>query len=317
MNDSMYKIPVGVSSCLLGQRVRYDGGHKRNLFVIDDLGAYFDYQAFCPEVAAGMGTPRETIRLVGINDEIRAVGTENNDYDVTDLLRNTSLEQQHWQQNIYGYILKKDSPSCGMERVKVYRKNTPKRDGMGIFAKVLLENFPELPVEEEGRLNDATLRENFVQRVLVYYRWRQLKDEGLSMKQWTEFHAKHKWIFFSHNQVLARKLGKLLADTRETSKNERLPLYSKAMMELLKIPATRRNHSNVLQHIQGFIKNQLTASEKAELGQTISDYREGLVPLIVPITLLRHHFMVHPNQYINNSYYLEPHPKDLKLLNTI
>lgn len=315
--NSEEKIPVGVSSCLLGEKVRYDGGHKRNTYIINDLGDFFDYRPFCPEMAAGMGVPRQTIHLIETDEGVRCVNTDDESIDVTDKLLEVSQAQRAWQQSIYAYILKKDSPSCGMERVKVYKKGQPTRNGVGIYAQELLQAFPAMPIEEEGRLNDATLRENFINRVLIYYRWCQLQQNDFTLKKWTDFHAQHKWIFFSHNQVLARKLGRFLSEVTQATMPSAIEQYTLDMMDLLKLPATRRNHSNVLQHIQGFLKNQLSTNEKQELGTAIHDYREGLLPLIVPVSLLRHHFLNHPNEYMTNSFYLNPHPKSLKLLNHI
>jgi uncharacterized protein YbgA (DUF1722 family)/uncharacterized protein YbbK (DUF523 family) len=318
-DTSQEKIPVGISSCLLGEKVRFDGGHKLNTYVVRSLGEYFDYVPFCPEVAIGMGTPREPIRLVGEAGELRCVGTRTASVDVTAELAECADEQRDWQVDLRGYILKKDSPSCGMERVKVYNVNggQPTRDGVGIYARGLLRNFPNLPVEEEGRLGDPVLRENFIHRVLIYHRWRALLSEGVSWVRLGSFHATHKLVLFSHDQNMARALGRELADAGGGDVQTFARHYETQLMALLKVRATRGNHVNVLQHIQGYLKNQLDAGDKAELSASIHDYRLGHLPLIVPIILLRHHFRKYPDPYIENACYLYPHPRELMLLNSL
>ena len=311
------KIKIGVSSCLLGDEVRFDSGHKRNAYINNVLANYFDFNKFCPEVAIGLGIPREPVRLVLFDQNIHCVGTKNADLDVTEDLYNIAEEQKHWQQQLCGYILKKDSPSCGMERVRLYKGDVPDRSGVGLYAHRLMQNFPDLPVEEEGRLEDAHLRENFIQRVYVYWRWKKLMAGEVSFKTLSEFHARHKYIFLSHDQSLARSLGAWLAENHKTDISEVAPEYLAKMMALLKKIASRRNHVNTLQHIQGYLKKDLGAKDKKELSDNINQYRKGLLPLIVPITLLRHHFMHHPNDYITNSYYMQPHPAELMLLNTL
>ncbi|MDX1453768.1 MAG: DUF523 and DUF1722 domain-containing protein [Oleiphilaceae bacterium] len=311
------RILVGVSSCLLGERVRFDTGHKHHSYITSTLGQFFTFRPFCPEMAIGMGTPRETIRLVNVNDEIRVVGTKTETLDVTEQLRECGEAQKEWQAGLCGYILKKDSPSCGMERVKVYKKNAPEKVGVGMYAKVLLDNFPHLPVEEEGRLGDPVLRENFIKRVYVYRHWQDLLDDGLSMNALTDFHAQYKYVLLSHDQHRTRELGARLAQAAKEPLNEVEQWYFAELMSILKLRATRKNHVNVLQHLQGFLKNDLDKEDKAELTEVIDNYRQGLLPLIVPITLLRHHFRRHPKPFVERSKYLEPHPSELMLLNTL
>ena len=309
-------IILGVSSCLLGENVRFDGGHKKNQYVLNTLSQFFNFERFCPEVAIGLGIPREPIRLVQHDEQIKCVGTKNKDIDVTDKLTNIANEQRPWQSTISGYILKKDSPSCGMERVKVYSGEMPERNGTGIYAKKLMENFPNLPVEEEGRLNDSVLRENFIQRIFVYHRWQQLMLTQYSIKDIQTFHAQHKYIYMSHNQLALKALGTLLAQPC-TNLQHLVNDYISQAMALLKSMATKANHTNTLKHIQGYLKKDISSDDKQELNETIEDYRLGFLPLIVPITLLRHHFRKSPNAYINESYYLSPHPSQLMLLNSI
>lgn len=311
------KIPVGISSCLLGEKVRYDGSHKHHSYIVSTLGEYFEYRSFCPEMSIGLGVPRKPIRLVYRDDEVRCVGVDDPDFDVTDKLHESAQGQKLWHEKIYAYIVKKDSPSCGMERVKVYTNDVPRRSGAGIYTKTFMQNFPYLPVEEEGSIGDAVLRENFIKRVFVYKRWRDMLDDEPDIKQLTRFHAQHKLILYSHNQDKARKLGNRLSAIRAEEVLGFSEEYISRLMEILKIPATRKNHVNVLQHIQGYLKKHLDPDDKAELTQLIEEYRLGLVPLIVPVTLLRHHFRKYPHPYILDSYYMNPHPRELMLLNTL
>jgi uncharacterized protein YbgA (DUF1722 family) len=204
-----------------------------------------------------------------------------------------------------------------MERVRLYKGDIPDRIGVGLYAERLMQNFPNLPVEEEGRLEDPVLRENFIQRVYIYSRWQNLMEQAISMKSLTLFHAQHKYIYMSHDQSMARQLGSWLAESHKTDLDTLTTQYPLKMMTLLKRRATRKNHVNTLQHIQGYLKNHLDAGDKQELTTNIKQYREGLLPLIVPITLLRHHFRRYPNNYISNSYYMQPHPAELMLLNSL
>ena len=311
----MNKIPIGISSCLLGQPVRYDGGHKLDSYIVGTLAEYFDFKPFCPEVAIGMGTPRPTIQLIKMKDEIRSVGAKNHDHDVTNQLRDYANEQSDQHIDLCGYILKKDSPSCGMERVKVYVNGQPHKMGAGIYAEQMMRNNPLLPVEEEGRLGDPKLRENFIQRVFVLYRWKQLMTDGLTPSRLTRFHAQHKLIIMSHDNYV--DLGRLLASVTKSTVSEVADAYIMQMMNTLKKVAHRKNHVNVLQHIQGYLKKQLDVDDKSELCELIERYRAGDVPLIVPITLLKHHFRKNPDPYIEDSYYMSPYPQELRLINEL
>jgi uncharacterized protein YbgA (DUF1722 family)/uncharacterized protein YbbK (DUF523 family) len=318
MNEGgLEKIKIGISSCLMGEKVRFDSGHKRNAYINGILSDFFEFTSFCPEVEIGLSIPREPIRLVTLDDEVRCVGTRNPELDVTEDLYRSADEQQTWHRLLCGYILKKGSPSCGMERVRLYKGDIPDRIGVGLYAERLMQNFPDLPVEEEGRLEDPVLRENFIQRVYIYSRWQNLMAQDVSMKNLTLFHARHKYIYMSHNQLMAKELGAWLAENHQLDLATLAGRYCSKMMTLLKHPATRKNHVNTLQHIQGYLKNHLGPDDKAELTTNISLYRKGLLPLIVPITLLRHYFRHYPNEYISDSYYMQPHPAELMLLNRL
>ena len=312
------KIPVGISSCLLGEQVRYDGGHKRHSWITGTLGKYFELHPFCPEVDIGLGIPRKPIRLTRAEDgEIRCVQIDDPAIDHTRALRDCLHKRRAWAGRLCGYILKKDSPSCGMERVRVWRGEMPAREGSGIFADALMREFPWLPVEEEGRLGDAVLRENFIQRVFVLRRWFALLESGLSVSALTQFHARHKLILMSHDPMQYPALGRLLADAGKQDFEELSEQYLLRLMAALKLPATRGRHVNVLQHITGYLKKSLATDDKRELARTIEDYRQGLVPLIVPITLLNHFFRKHPHPYIAESWYMKPYPAELVLRNQL
>jgi uncharacterized protein YbgA (DUF1722 family)/uncharacterized protein YbbK (DUF523 family) len=312
---TMKKIPVGISSCLLGNNVRFDGGHQRDAYITGTLSEYFDFHPFCPEVEIGLGTPRPTIHLIKHDDELRCIGVKNPELDVTERLRNHAQQQTHLHAELCGYIFKKNSPSCGMERVNVYGAGQPRREGVGIYAETIMRNNPLLPVEEEGRLGDPGLRENFIQRVYILYRWKCLVESGLSPSKLTEFHARHKLIIMSHADYAP--LGQLLADINQNNVVEIADVYILQLMKLLKKVASRKNHVNVLQHIQGYLKKELTADNKAELSELIERYRTGEVPLIVPLTLLKHHFRHTPDSYIEQSFYLSPYPQELQLTNQL
>ncbi len=311
----MKKIPIGISSCLLGQNVRYDGGHKRDSYITGTLGEYFDFHPFCPEMGIGLGAPRPTLHLVKIDHALHCVGIKDPECDVTERLHDYAEQQQHLHAGLCGYILKKGSPSCGMERVRVYSGAQHHKDGVGIYAEALLRLNPLLPVEEEGRLGDPGLRENFIQRVYVLSRWKAMLAVGLTASGLTNFHARHKLIIMSHEDY--RDLGQLLAGLTKSSLEQVAEQYILQLMITLKKPATRKNHVNVLQHIQGYLKKDLSADNKVELCEVIERYRNGYIPLIVPLTLLKHHFRKTPDPYIEDSYYMSPYPQELQLINQL
>ncbi len=308
---------IAVSSCLLGQQVRFDGGHKRDSWITGSLGEYFDYRPICPEVAIGLGIPRPPIHLTGDPESPRAVGAKDPDLDVTYQLTAFARQTAAGLQDISGYIFKSKSPSCGMERVKLYGRHGGQKKTVGIHARLIMQALPNLPVEEEGRLNDPVLRENFVSRVLVYRRWQDLLEQGLSARGLVEFHAAHKYLVMAHNQAANKRLGGLLSDL----KGKRLPgiaqQYIGELMAALKRRCNRDRHVNVLQHIMGYLKKALDGEDKQELLEAIEAYRRKEVPLIVPIFLLRHHFRHHPDPYMDNQWYLDPHPASLGLRNNI
>jgi uncharacterized protein YbgA (DUF1722 family)/uncharacterized protein YbbK (DUF523 family) len=310
-------IRIGISACLLGEEVRYDGGHKRDSFLTDVLRRFVEFVPVCPEVEAGFGTPREAMHLRRTNDRIRLV-TVKTDRDVTAPMerfvrrRLPALEAE----DLSGYVLKKNSPSCGLERVKVYERNgVPAASGRGLFADALIKRFPLLPVEEEGRLNDPELRENFIERVFAYHRLRMLFRSRWTAASLVRFHTAHKLLLMAHAPEGYRRLGRLVAAPAQRRRGELEQSYAEEFMRTMAATATRRRHTNVLQHMAGYFKTRLDAASKAELQSTIDDYRRGLTPLIVPITLLQHHVRVHKVEYLAGQQYLQPHPKELMLRN--
>jgi len=309
---------LGVSACLLGARVRFDGGHKRNRFIIEELGRHFEFVTFCPEVAIGMSTPRPPIRLVGDVQAPRAIGSRDDSLDVTDALREYSAITAGRLDGLCGFVFKKDSPSCGMERVKVYSDTgMPQRGGAGLFARAVQEANPLLPVEEEGRLNDPGLRENFVTRVLVYARWQALRQQPLSKKALIEFHTSHKFLLLAHSPAAYRELGGLLARLDSVPLDALAERYIGDVMRALKAQASRKLHVNVLQHLLGYLRKHIDAVSRADLADAIDAYREGMVPLVVPIALLQHHFRRNPHPYVSRQVYMNPHPRELMLRNTL
>lgn len=320
MSASTPGIKLGISACLLGEQVRFDGGHKRHDFIHDTLSRYFSFVPVCPEVAIGLGIPREPIRLVATAGVVRAVGTRNPEMDVTSALRDHAAQTAAGLDDISGYIFKKGSPSCGMERVKVYHVNgMPQAQGRGIYADELLRRMPLLPAEEEGRLEDPVLRENFIERVFIYHRWQRLSRAILTPAALVEFHTEHKYAILSRGQTAYRQLGRLVAHAggKNTAFAELCDEYIALLMHTLVKPAKRGHHANVLMHMMGYLKNRLEPQDKQDLLRHIDDYRRGIVPLVVPLTLLNHFLRKHPDRYLQRQRYLLPYPDQLSLRNSI
>lgn len=312
-------IRIGISACLLGQQVRFDGGHKRDVFLTETFGRFVEWVPVCPEVEGGLGTPREAMRLLRAERGPRLV-TIKTARDLTAPMERFSRSRVAAlaAEDLSGYILKKDSPSCGLERVKVYEGHgAPTRDGRGLFAAALVEGFAHLPVEEEGRLADPGLRDNFVERVFAYWRLRGLFAGRWTLGDLVAFHTAHKLMVLAHAPEAYRRLGRLVAGGRGLPRRELERRYTTAFMQALAQLATPRRHTNVLQHMAGYFKDRLDAASKRELGSVIDDYRRGLVPLIVPLTLVRHHVRIHDVRYLAGQIYLEPHPKELMLRNHV
>ncbi len=312
-------VRVGISSCLLGQEVRWDGGHKRDRFVTDVLGPFVEWVPVCPEVEVGMGTPREPVHVRRESGELRMVGNKSGQ-DWTRAM--TSFAAQRVRElealELCGYLLKKDSPSCGMERVKVrLGPEQSRRDGRGLFAAALMERFPALPVEEEGRLGDAVLRENWIERVFAYRRLRSLFAGRWTIGRLVAFHAAHKLQLLAHSTEAYRLLGRLVAGAKSAARAEFRDQYELGFMTALAQNATRGRHANVLQHCAGYLRERVDASVREQLAAQIADYRAGLVPLIVPVTMLRHYVQLLGIEYLAQQVYLDPHPKELMLRNHV
>jgi len=265
-----------------------------------------------------MGTPRQPIRLFGDASDPQAVGVKTPELNVSQPLRNYGKKVAGNIHTLCGFIFKKDSPSCGMERVKVYNdKGIPQRSGTGLFAREIVKANPLLPVEEEGRLNDAELRDNFITRVYVYARWKSLLAGGLSKSGLLHFHARHKYLLMSHSVVVYQQLGRVLSDLSRASLKDIADSYIIRLMQTLSKPATRKRHANVLHHLLGYLKRDLDSDHRSDLSETIDAYRRGEYPLVVPIRLLQHHFSAHPHPYIKDQVYLNPHPQALLLRNNL
>ena len=312
-------IRIGISACLLGEKVRFDGGHKRDTFLTETLGRFVEWVPVCPEVECGLGTPREAMRLVRVDQSVRLL-TVKSGIDVTAQMDRFSRSRvpSLVGEDLSGFVLKKDSPSCGLERVKVYdRDGPPARRGRGLFAAALVDAFPHLPIEEEGRLADPGLRENFVERVFAHWRLRGLFAARWTVGEVVRFHAAHKLLLLTHAPEAYRQLGRLVAGARGLLRRDLERRYTEGFMDGLAHLATARRHTNVLQHMAGYFKDRLDAPSKGELADTIADYRRGLVPLVVPLTLLRHYVRRFDVAYLAEQTYLQPHPKELLLRNHV
>jgi len=311
------RIRVGISTCLLGRNVRFDGGHKRDRYLTDTLAHWFEFVPVCPEVEMGLSTPREAMRLVGAEADPRLVVRKTGE-DLTSRMKAWARARLDALEglDLCGYVLKSDSPSCGMERVKVYAEGgMPAKGGVGLFARALLDRFPLLPIEEEGRLCDPGLRDRFIESVFAYRRWRTAVAEGLTVGRLVAFHTAHKFLLLSHDTERYRRLGRLVAGAKGRPRHELATEYGALFMETLQVRATPRKHANVLQHLLGFVSDGLDAADRAEMVRTIDEYRLGLLPLVVPITLLRHHLRRVGSEYAAGQVYLEPHPRELLLRN--
>ena len=311
----MDKIRLGISACLLGERVRYDGQHKLDRYIVGTLGEFFDWAPICPEVECGMSVPRESMRLVKTSGGIRLM-TGKSGKDMTDMMETWAgkrLEELAGE-GICGFIFKKDSPSSGMARVKVYTEaGMPVGTGTGIFAGMLMKRFPLLPVEEEGRLHDPALRENFIERVFVYHRWTAMCDARRSFKALSDFHAAHKYLIMAHSPKHLSALGRIASGGGDAAKA--YDEYFLVLSESLKLMATARKNTNVLMHLLGYFKKQLSTDEKQELLELIRLYSQRLMPLIVPLTLLNHYIRKYGQPYLSKQLYLNPHPVELMLRN--
>lgn len=315
MNDNG-KIKIGISSCLLGNPVRFDGGHKRDRYITDTLGVYFDFVPVCPEVECGLPVPRESMRLIGDPESPRLVANKSGaDHTERMLSWAHSRVEQLAGEGLCGFIFKSKSPSSGMARVKVYdRNNVPSNSGVGLFAGVFMDRFPLLPVEEEGRLHDLVLRENFIESVFVYRRWRNTAD-GFTPQKLVSFHTAHKMLLRAHSEVYYRTLGRIAAQAGSLDPERLFEDYQDQLMACMRLKPTVKKHVNVLMHMMGYFKKVLSGDEKQELLEVIERFRNNHLPLIVPITLFNHYVRKYEEPYLRDQHYLNPHPLELKLRN--
>ncbi|QYJ83824.1 YbgA family protein [Shewanella aegiceratis] len=307
------KLKIGISACVMGEPVRFDRGHKKSGFCMEQLAEFAEFKPVCPEMAIGLPVPRPTIRQI-VRDNIITVSRPDGSGDVTQALKDFGAKVAQNYQDLAGFVFCAKSPSCGMERVKVYHHHGKGSEstGIGIFAEQVMKANPLLPCEENGRLNDPIIRENFTTRIFTYQKWLDLKAEGLTRHKLIQFHSAHKYLVMSHHVESYRELGRLLgrADIDLEEQSER---YISGLMQALKHKASRRSHTNTLQHLQGYFKRQLDEHKRRELTQEIAAYREGLSPLLVPLTLIKHYLIEFPNEYLLQQAYLNPHPKELRL----
>lgn len=318
--DAGEKLRVGISSCLLGARVRYDGEHKRDPFLSDELGPFVQWVTVCPELEVGMGVPREPVRLVASPRGPLMLGTRSG-HDWTTRMHVFAEERVNALADLDGYVLKSKSPSCGMERVKLHTSDAPgapsNRTGVGLFAAALVDHFENLPVEEEGRLHDPALRENFIERIFAYRRVRRLWAPRWTVGDLVAFHTAHKMTLLAHSEPGYRALGRLVAAAKGRPRADLRAEYERLFMATLAKVATRTRHANVLAHMLGHLRGPLDERDRAELRALVDDYRRGLVPLVVPVTLLRHHVERQQVSYLLGQIYLAPHPKELMLRNRV
>jgi uncharacterized protein YbgA (DUF1722 family)/uncharacterized protein YbbK (DUF523 family) len=319
MTQTPERVRIGVSSCLMGERVRYDGGHKRDAFLVDVFGRFVEWVPVCPEMEMGLGAPRDFLRLVDAGGEVRMIapttGTDQT-ASMNGFLR-TRIPGLR-REGLAGFIFKRSSPSCGLERVRIYKNDVPAARGQGLFAAGITRAFPNLPVEEEGRLNDPRLRENFVTRVFAYQRWMNAHQTRFTRRALMEYHARHKFVLMAHSQQGLRRLGRLLGESGSHESIQTLVhAYWDGFSEVMRRPPTRRNHTNTLRHVAGYVSDQLDEGDRNELTETIENYRLGRLPLIVPVTLLRHYVRRLGEPYLESQVYLSPHPDELMLLNQL
>ncbi len=314
------KIPVGISSCLLGNEVRYNGGHTRSKLCLGALGKHFDYLPFCPEVAAGFGTPRPTMRLIGDpNTPVLVFSDGDNKDDLTEQLKGGFKNQLDKYQQLDGYILMKNSPSCGMERIKIYQENgyPHEQRGRGLFAEALIDAYPLLPVEEEGRLHDPRLRENFVMRVYAHHNFRQEVLGSFTYHSLQQFHSSYKYLLMAHNQQAYRELGRFIADSHHDPLETVINTYISKFMQTIHKPASQGGHCNVLQHILGHLKRTVSGSARQSILDVIEQYQRGEVNLTTPMTLLAHYVKETGDTFVRSQRYLQPYPAELGLRNQL
>ncbi|MFA6619232.1 MAG: DUF523 and DUF1722 domain-containing protein [Candidatus Neomarinimicrobiota bacterium] len=311
---------IGISSCLLGNKVRFDGQHKLNRFLRDELGPFVEWVPVCPEMECGMPVPREALRLIGKDPETARLFTNKTFVDKTEQMLDFTYPKLNEleKENLRGFVFKTKSPTSGMRGVKIYsEKGVPERHGSGIFAREFMKRFPNIPVEDEGRLHDPGIRENFIEKIYIYDRWLTYCENDGSIAGFISFHTRHKYTFMAHAPALLKTAGKIVAASSKKTINSDILAYEPVLMSIVNLKATVKKHVNVLQHIMGYFKNDLSSDEKQELLYVIQKYADHYVPLIVPIVLLQHYVRKYQDPYLLEQWYLNPHPDELKLRNHV
>jgi len=311
------KIPVGISECLLGEPVRFDGGHKRNRFLTDVMSRYFDYRPVCPEVAIGLGIPRKPIRLVATDRGTRVQGSEDAQLDVTEALAGEADKASAQMPDICGYVFMQNSPSCGVFRMKRYLDNgyPSDSDGQGAYAARFLQLRPLLPVEEAGRLTDPGLRDNFITRVYAYYDWKCSVEPEPTAAKVVDFYSRYKYQVMAHHVPSYKSIGRLVAQAGSMDVQTLCEEFLTQFMTALGHQANRKGNTNTMMHLRGYLRDLLDKDEQEELSQVIDAYREGEVPLVVPLTLLKHYLRKVDNPYLQQQTFWAPHPEKLGLRN--
>lgn len=313
------KIRVGISSCLLGNNVRWNAGHQRDRYLVETLGQFVEWVPVCPEVEIGLGIPRETLRLVGDPTAPRLVTTKTG-VDHTDAMQQWAKERLDAlaEEDLCGFVFKCDSPSSGMVRVKVYNaKGHPEKKGVGIFARAFMDRFPLIPVEDDGRLHNPAIRENFIEQIFTLKRWREARGGRTCVGDVVDFHTRNKLLLMAHSPKHLTAMGRLVAGAKKMPCQELLGAYEAALLDALRLKTTNRKNANVLQHMLGYFKKALSADEKQELLEVIDHYRRQMLPLVVPLTLFRHFVRKHRQPYLLQQTYLNPHPVELQLHNHV
>ncbi|MEZ2586064.1 YbgA family protein [Kluyvera intermedia] len=308
---------LGISGCLTGATVRFDGGHKRMGFIMDELAEWVSFKPVCPEMAIGLPTPRPALRLVNTTTgDVRLRFSQARDQDMTDQMEHFAEDYLPSAADYAGFVVCAKSPSCGMERVRLYDEhgNRGAKAGIGLFTAALQQRYPWLPIEEDGRLHDPVLRENFVARVFALHELNAMREKGLTRGAIIAFHSRYKLHLLAHSQPGYREIGPFIARIHEWDDLEAFFVaYREKLMAILQQPASRKNHTNVLMHIQGYFRKQLNDRQRAELREVIVNYHAGLLPILAPLTLLQHYLAEHPDEYLLTQKYFSPYPDSLRL----
>ncbi len=306
---------IGVSSCLMGIKCRYDGCSNKDDFILDELSEYFEFESYCPEDPV-FGTPRDTIRLVEVDKDIRVLVSKTAE-DVTQKLRQSSQKfaQKAASDDLCGFILKSKSPTCGLERVKVYQqKEAPsEKKGVGLFAQELKNTFKYLPIEEEGRLNDPWLKENFLMQVFAYGDLKEFLKNVTSPNELVEFHTSYKYLILAKSEHSYKTLGNIVANNPKRELHEQLKLYEEEFLKAISEKSTINKTYNVLLHITGYFKKLITKEEKEHILNACNEYKNEYIPLIAVTKIINLYVARFDQSYLAKQKFLHPYPKELGL----